>query len=154
MPAPYFFRKMITVKLYQYTGYLNAVNKILPTPVEYDGYLYDGANILSPTIRIEAETLPTANYCFISELNRYYFIEKTDIEKNMYILHLSVDVLMTYAAEILQSTGTITERSDDADKYLSTRSTVYDLKPNFEKITFTNPFNSTGHIIMVAIRGV
>lgn len=76
-----------------------------------DGYvcdLIDANSIVNPTIRIQntknvsMKTLTRANYAYIPELRRYYFIDNIVILSNQQIQYsLSVDVLMTYKDGII-----------------------------------------------------
>lgn len=86
---------------------------------------------------------------------RYYFIDSiTLLSSDKATLKLSVDVLKSYESEILQASATVTQ-TDNPDKHSSNRETIYNRKPNFEKIEFPNKnlFNDTGTMIMVTIKG-
>lgn len=65
--------------------------------------LLEDTNINNPLIRvwIGREQNPDYNYCYIPELNRYYFINQWDyVEHADWVASLSVDVLASYKAEI------------------------------------------------------
>lgn len=74
-------------------------------------------NILSPSLIINYNAAYiNANYCYCTELSRYYFIDSIDIEiGRQIILHCRVDVLMTYADQIRQCTACVT-RSESIGK--------------------------------------
>lgn len=151
---------MVTLNLYQYSGKPNVINKTLPTATQYNGLLYDSQNVLTPFIRIRKTDGVTFeptffNYAEISDLGRFYFVTDTIIENtNVIRLNLKLDVLKTYAAEILASTATITQR-ENANAYISNRENVYSIVPNFSKIDFSvnSPFDENGNIIMVTLKG-
>lgn len=75
----------------------------------------DDCSILSPVIQLATTTIESAdlklyklNYAYIERFNRYYFI--TDIKymnDNLVELSMDVDVLMTYAGQILDSSQEI-----------------------------------------------
>lgn len=60
------------------------------------------------------------NYCYIEELNRYYFIDSYTIEKNNLIkLQLETDVLMTFKNDILLSSGIVKETKNNQNNFSS-----------------------------------
>lgn len=146
---------MVKVTLYNYNGNRNTVNKKLANGMECVGAIRDDTNVLYPVLTIRVHEVINVNYCYIPTLNRYYFIDSiTYLSSDKATLKLSVDVLKSYESEILQASATVIQ-SDNPDKYSSNRETVYNRKPNFEKIEFPNKnlFNDTGTIIMITLKG-
>lgn len=146
---------MININFYNYTGAKNVLNKSLSNPTIKTGLLYDKTDIIHPVITIRTfTTLNNLNYCYISELNRYYFINNFEINGNKTNLYLSVDVLMTYKTDILNSFGTTVLR-ENANKYNSNRENVYKLQPITQRINFDteSPFNENGNILMITLKG-
>lgn len=150
---------MITVTLYQYNGNRNTVNKKnFDYSEEFTGEIFE-SNVLYPVLTIRTSDAYSFdigfNYCYIPILGRYYFVDSiTFLSKDKAMLKLSVDVLKSYEYEILEASATVTQ-TDKPDKYSSNRETIYNRKPNFEKIEFPNKklFNDTGTMIMVTIKG-
>lgn len=66
-------------------------------------------NIFTPVITLNyATAYLNANYAYISELGRYYFINSTDLELGKRIIFTcTVDVLMTYKDSIKNCNATI-----------------------------------------------
>lgn len=146
---------MIKITLYNYNGNRNTVNKKLANGVECIGAIREQTNVLTPVITIRVHEVINVNYCYIPTLGRYYFIDSiTYLSSDKATLKLSVDVLKSYETEILKASATVTQ-TNNPDKYISTRETIYSRKPNFEKIEFPNKklFNDTGTMIMVTIKG-
>lgn len=146
---------MITINFYNYDGHPNTVNKELGTPTAIDGNLRQDFDILRPVLILKKSPLPDFNYCYVSALGRYYFIDRvTYVGNNQYEITLRVDVLKTYATQILAATATATRRAD-ADKHISSRADVYDRQPHFERLEFPNSglLDENGTIIMVTIKG-
>lgn len=145
---------MVTIDFYNYDRRTYAVNKVLGDPTSMSGVLRDKTNVMMPELSVRLNRVFDFNYCYIRELNRYYYIVGiTIVDATTYALRLSLDVLKTYETEIMAATGTIIE-SDDADKYISNRQKIFDVRPNTEKIDFPqNLFNGTGSIIMVTLQG-
>ena len=58
-------------------------------------------NIISPTLIIQNTDMTNINYCYITELKRYYFLSNyTYITGQRIELHCNVDVLMSYSDDI------------------------------------------------------
>ena len=145
---------MIKIKTFIYDGKPNAVNKTLQANEEYTGVLNATFNVLTPVVRFRIRTPVSFNYVFIESLNRYYFVSELNQDGDICTVHLRVDVLQTYKEKILASSATLT-KGTNVNKYLSNRSNVVDVRPNFRKLDFPNKelINETGSIIMVTIKG-
>ena len=145
---------MIKIKTFIYDGKPNAVNKTLQENEEYTGVLNATFNVLSPVVRFRTRTPVTFNYVYIESLNRYYFVSELNQDGDICTVRLRVDVLQTYKEKILASSATLTKGAN-VNKYLSNRSNVVDVRPNFRKLDFPNKelINETGSIIMVTIKG-
>lgn len=149
----------MVITLYQYTGKTNVINKVLQNGVNVDGTIKDITNVITPQIRFRAkptlQDIQTFNYCYISALNRYYFVENAEIiSSDVICLNLRVDVLKSNENALLQSTATVTE-CENANKYISNRNNIHDVRPQFEKINFSvnAPFDENGNIIMITLKG-
>lgn len=58
-------------------------------------------SVISPTLIVNFTDMKDINYCYISELNRYYYIKNfTYLTGKRIQLNLEIDVLMSYADEI------------------------------------------------------
>lgn len=145
---------MIKIKTYIYNGKPNEVNKNLQENEDYIGVLNVTFNVLKPIIRFRTKSPVTFNYVFIESLNRYYFVVEQQQDGDICTVRLSIDVLFTYKDIIINSSATLT-KSENANKYISNRSNVVDVRPNIRKIDFPNKdlINETGNIIMVTIKG-
>lgn len=145
---------MIKIKTFIYDGKPNAVNKTLQANEEYTGVLIATFNVLTPVVRFRTRTPVSFNYVFIESLNRYYFVSELNQDGDICTVRLRVDVLQTYKEKILASSATLT-KGTNVNKYLSNRSNVVDVRPNFRKLDFPNKelINETGSIIMVTIKG-
>ena len=82
----------------------------------------DNLDILSPILFLSYFDIKelNINYCYIEELNRYYFIDSYTIEKNNLIkLQLETDVLMTFKNDILLSSGIVKETKNNQNNFSS-----------------------------------
>lgn len=147
---------MITkIHFYNYDGHPDKINKNLSNDVVIEGTIRDAINILHPIITLRLNTRPDYNYCYIPDLNRYYFVNNvTFIRGEVYECSLEIDVLKTYANEILSVNGRLIQ-SENIEPYISNASDIYDVRPKFEKIDFENDglFDEQGTIIMITIKG-
>lgn len=106
--------------LYRNYSENNVISKRLETLATYNGAVARNAmDVINPTITLESSAEIMANFAYIPENRRYYFI--TGIEKtrnNFYTLQLRVDVLMTYAEGILDQTAIVSRSGGAFDAYL------------------------------------
>lgn len=94
------------MKLYTTNDGENVVNKQLSPPLIIDVVLKADTNINNPVILINTGSIDFSeyNYCSITELGRYYFIDDIEQVNNRIIrLSCSTDVLTTYKQDILAS---------------------------------------------------
>lgn len=145
---------MVKIKTYIFNGKPNEINKTLQENAEYTGVLNATFNVLTPVVRFRTRTPVTFNYVYIESLNRYYFVSEKQQDGDICTVRLRVDVLFTYKDIILNSTATLT-KSENGNKYASTRNNEYDLRPKLKKLDFPNTglFNDSDNIIMVTIKG-
>lgn len=145
---------MVTIDFYHYTGTPDTLNKTLPDPVTMQGVFRSGFNVLQPSLQIKQGEVFTFNYCYVHELNRYYFIQNVNINNNnTFDVSLQLDVLKTYENEIMSATATI-EAQQDSNRFISTRQQIFDTRPTVERIEFEpNLFDAEGNVIMVTLKG-
>lgn len=141
-----------TLKLYKNTSENNDIEKNLINETDFTGYSRSVVDVLNPVIELAGVQANTFNYCYIQELQRYYYIENMALKPNgVNTLTMRVDVLMTYKTDILASKGVIT-KNRNYNPYAG----EYDAESRYtlEKHTFENVFDyTTGDFVMVAMRG-
>lgn len=106
----------------------NKVNKTFNSVFELEGTLKDSCDILNPTIQLRIDPdislyipeLTSCNYMFIHNFsNRYYYITDFKTLRNgLAEITGHVDVLKTYASEILSNTGLILRSQSNYTKML------------------------------------
>ena len=75
------------------------------------------------------------------------------MDSDNYDISLSLDVLKTYEDEIMSATATVVEQQD-ADRFLSSRQQLFDVRPQINRIDFEpNLFDAEGNLIMVTLKG-
>lgn len=139
--------------LYTNNSELNKVDKDLTEISRLNGTLRAGAKVYNPTIM--TQTIPNeVNYVFIPEFGRYYFLKnKTKFRRSLDIIELVEDVLMTYKNELRSCMGLMTYTTGSSDDYLSNNSYVTDVRSEFEKLDFENPFLEKPTYVMITLRG-
>ena len=80
--------------------------------------ILEPSSVLSPTIRLKTSNPVNFNYCRISTYNRYYFVTDWTSDHNTWIAHLSVDVLATYASDILATRQYVLRSGSEHDEFI------------------------------------
>lgn len=87
------------LNIYQNTAEQNRVDKTdyLKSVGTLNGTFREPTSVTSPSITIEMDGVPTFNYIYIPNFNRYYYVtEITNLRKNVWQIDCTVDVLMSY----------------------------------------------------------
>lgn len=100
-------------------------------------------SITSPIFTINVfDNFVKANYIYIPTFNRFYFItDIIQITNNIIEIHCSVDVLMTYKTQLLNSKA-IVQTSNIVNKYLIDQDMKFLNYKDFELLNFPNSFAS------------
>lgn len=138
----------------------NVVNKTLATVADNVPIRPTASvNILKPVIIINyAAAYLAANYAYLSDFDRYYFIASANVETGKQItLNLSVDVLYTYKDDIKAAQATII-RSQSIGKPTYIPDQRLPIAPSEQDITscifnkspfFGNPYFSANYLLTV-----
>lgn len=142
---------VMTVRFYTTNSEHNRINKELTN--EYilnDVYLLDAQNILNPSIRVDSNNVFYYNYCYIEEFHRYYYIDDVTEEFNgLAVCKLSVDVLMSYKTDILNTVGLINHA--DQNQYLHDDNIVTNTKCTKQIVTFPQSLpTDTDYVLIVS----
>ena len=165
----------MNVTLYKYSGNLRKIDKTLPSGtgniLTLSGYLKDGSSVLNPTILVNYTIdIVGFNYAYISDFSRYYFVEISNVNKDLWELRMRVDVLKTYATTILNTQMNI-DRCMLADYKIADETTSFecDFKVNilnlssavqgdlqnfsFESCDWNDgyPLNNPSHNVMINV---
>lgn len=145
----------MTLKLYKTLDKREKLNKTLTNETIVRGTLKNKVSIINPTILLHNINLNFTdfNYCYITEFDRYYFIDDLNIENaSLFELKLSEDVLMSFNADIKKMTVEVAQGSIfNADKV---ECETTEKKTLTDTIDLLNPFSSTGYLYMTTIKGV
>lgn len=99
----------------------NVVNKVLPVPYEMNIRLKSDTDLTNPSILLSSVlgvNYLDFNYCYIPQLERYYFIQSIDsVNAKIWRLTCECDVLMTYKADILASNARLRRNIRNGDYF-------------------------------------
>ena len=109
------------IQFYYNSSEDNRVDKTnyLRQAFECYGNLRDSSSIINPTLLIENKGVITANYCYIPNFGRYYYIDDIiSVRTNMWELSLRVDALMSFKEKILELDCKINRQEFNYNNYL------------------------------------
>lgn len=134
------------ITLYSTLDDVNVINKTMVFLKDFNIRFKEKFSITSPQINLRITddfNIHQSNYCYISEFNRYYFIQDIQmISDDIYVLILECDVLESFKNDILSSVGEISKPIQEGDyPSISTNNEVRkeidifesDLKLNLQK---------------------
>ena len=144
----------MTIDFYKVNDVKNKINKTLGVPYTISNVFFKSGNvdIVNPFLRLSRD-MTQYNYCFIRELNRFYFIDDVVIENNgIKNYKLTIDVLMSYKNEIMNNKTHIVE----SENVLNVDNIEYSEKNNEIIKTFNfpeNPFRDNKTDVLICVRG-
>lgn len=145
------------IKLYYTDSENNQLSKSLSLTNTLTGTFRNESGMIHPEILVEIESVGTANYAYISEFHRYYYIRDVkSIRNNLWLLYLDVDPLMSFKTDILQMKVVLVEsESTGVDNYLADdRVWIAKVKDKTDIITFPNGLSADGDYILITAGGV
>ena len=112
--------------LLESTSIINPIIKIFFNPEGMEGYVVDDNKIYITFNGLKItwdsfiyDYVLAANYAYIPEFNRYYFINDIiSIRRNIWQLVMNVDVLMSYKDELLKLDAFVVRNEFDFNKYV------------------------------------
>ena len=131
------------IMLYSTLSEDNKLDKDLSMVREIDINLLIRSNVTSFAFSL-ASDITGANYMYIPEWGKYFFLKSPTVERNGYISYNAVeDVLMTYKAQIREESGIILRQENEGNLYItdSTFPVENRNKTFFKK--FSNGFEET-----------
>ena len=131
----------------------NTLKKIIFQLFSITGVLKDSSSIANPTILIDKNSeIINANYCYIPEYKRYYFIEDIEsVKNNLWMISLHVDVLMSFSSDILKTSGIVARQEKDYNSKLV--DTLHPVSNDVDVYNYTFgavPFNKGNYVVAIA----
>lgn len=142
----------MNIALYHNASEPNKISKnITALNLSMSGSLRNETEVVNPIIRIEgnASLLQSANYAYIEELNRYYYItDMKSVRNNIIELHLHCDVLMSF--NLSGVSGIVIESENvSANRYLTGRNWVGTVKHKTDIKSFSSGLLDNGEYILI-----
>lgn len=131
-------------------------NKVKKSPeliAKITGNLREDTSLMNPVIRMQfpESRYATANYLWIPAFARYYFIQDIVVLVNgIYQVTAHVDVLNTYADQILSNQAIIKRQENNWNLYLNDGSFTAYQNPMVLTKTFPKGFTGTDFVLAVA----
>ena len=135
----------MTAILYNNVSDSRKVNKNLTELSTINITLYLDTNVETPVFKVK-NFINNANYMYVPDLHRYYYINNYTLSNQCVYLHCTVDVLETYKTEILNSECLISRSENDYNDNIVdtlapiTENTVYTVKNFGENVKTTEHF--------------
>lgn len=146
-----------TIQLYNNKSPSNFVNKSIELIGSGTGTLRESTSILNPVVTfstvIQSQLISSANYAYIDEFNRYYYItDIVSVVNGMWSISLHVDVLMTYKNGFRGLKAIVARQEHVYNMYLDDGWFMAYQNPIIETIPFSAaaPFDSEEYIMIIA----
>lgn len=140
------------IRFYNTSSETNRMGKTLENETTLTGNFKGEIDIQNPVLQVSTNLL-NFNYCYIPDINRYYFINKIEITRtNLYTVYLHIDVLETYKNQIKQL-NVIVSNSSNGNPYYNGYINGVDVRTEYETKQFENNFEENGEIVLVAVFG-
>lgn len=109
----------MNITLYNNSSPKIQIGKSLTVVKSMTGELREECDMINPSILIENAGVISANYAYIPEFGRYYFITKiTSVRNNMWRIDMHVDVRETYKNQIRENRAVVARSSGYYNLYL------------------------------------
>ncbi len=140
----------MNITLYSNSSDNNVVTKNISQIASLTGSLRNESGIMSPSILIQG-TYPSANYCYISDWGRYYFIEEIiSVRNNISEIRCRIDTLMTYAQQIRGLTAIIKKQENDYNLYINDGSFMTYANDKVFTKGFPGSFSDDSYVLLVS----
>lgn len=95
--------------LYQNNSEKMRIDKALEERYSIIGVLRNESSVVNPQMEVQLTGLPNANYAYIPDFNRYYFIDNiVSVRNNLWLISMTVDVLMSFKEQIISQRAYVT----------------------------------------------
>lgn len=144
----------MTIDLYTNTSDKNVIHKSITAYGSYTGSLRNESSIISPTIYVESSGGIFANYAYIPEFGRYYYItDIVSVRNNLWRVTFRVDVLMSFADSIANLPVIVSNAENDSERYITGGQWVANVKNKTDIISFSSGLLQNGEFILITAGG-
>lgn len=114
----------------------------------------DNTTVAHPTFMMrDVDIYMTANYCYVDDLHRYYYIDNIELSQGYAYLHCIEDVLMTYKNEIPNLEVIASRNEIDYNLYQVDNEMMVNNYPSVERIEFSKGFDKNKQNFMLCVIG-
>lgn len=144
------------ISLYITGSEKNCLRKTLQNEISMTGALRGESSVINPSFMVELANPSQYNYCFVPDFNRYYFIDDiVSVRTNLWRISCSIDVLMTYQAQILELEVVIDNNtSPDIETYMQGDMWQTTVKTKTDIINFPSGLLEQGEYILITSGGI
>lgn len=145
----------MNVKLYKNNSERNRLNKYLTNETTFDCILLESTSIITPSIKLKAVSPYIFNYAYITEFQRYYFINNiTSLVNGLWKIDLYIDVLSTYANEIKNCECIVRDTENvKTNNYINDSRWITSVRDKTEVINFPSGLSNNGEFILITAGG-
>ena len=143
----------MTIKFYQNSSEVKAVDKSLLELIEVEGALRESSSVVDPVLNVSDiyDYVGFINYAYIEEFDRYYFVNNiTSVRENLWRMSLHVDVLYTYRDGIRDNYAIIERNQNQYDLLLNDGLFQTQQRPSIKQFAFPGGFTQTDFVLAVA----
>lgn len=109
----------MTINLYTNSSPKKKIGKSLTLVKGMEGQLREECDMINPSVLIENAGVINANYAYIPEFSRYYFISKiTSVRENLWRVDMHVDVRESFADSIKKNRAVVARAEGYYNMYL------------------------------------
>lgn len=142
----------MTITLYKIPDDKRTVDKTLNTTTnlgDLTAHFKEDTDILNPVLEIAYNaTYTSANYCYISDWNRWYFITGMETGAQRLYLRCHVDVLYTYRDEIRDLKCVIARQEEKYNTYLNDAAWHNLQYKQIARAVYPKSFSDTGDYVL------
>ena len=110
----------ITITLYSFTKRENSTKRPSSGGTDYSCILIDDTSLMNPVFKLEIGSNPIGkNYAYISDFNRYYFINDITTSNDFWYISCTCDVLASFKTEIGSQTHYVLRSASNYDGAIS-----------------------------------
>ena len=145
----------ITVTLYSFTKRENSTKRPSSGGTDYSCTLIDDTSLMNPTFKIESGSNPIGkNYCYVSDFNRYYFVNDISSYQGFWYISCTCDVLASFKTQIGAESHYVLRSASSYDEYISDNAYISKITQSGSHLVApTSLAWGTGHSYIVGIAG-
>lgn len=114
---------MFTIKMYQFNKRINSTKRPTAAGDSFSCEMKESSSVLFPVVEIRTgnsnSIIPLYNYAYISDFNRYYWIDDIVYDMGYWTVSLHCDALASFRTEILNTKQYVIRASADSDNTIA-----------------------------------